>query len=443
MRTTGLAGWSLGVAFAALAWLSSPDRAAAQVPLGSQFQVNTYTPNLQDRPNVAALANGDFVVVWESYVTSNRDGGAYSIEGQRFASDGTALGSEFQVDTETIYNQTPVVAAGASGDFVVVWSSYGTAGGDNSNWGIHARRYASDGTALSSEFQVNTYTTGYQVQPAVAARADGGFVVVWESAGSYGTDTSNSSVQGQRYASDGTAEGSEFQVNSYTTGGQSVPAVASTAAGDFVVTWASPGPGDPFSDSVQAQRFASNGVAQGGQFQVNTYTTGIQFASAIAELPSGDFVVAWESKGSSGGDTSFWSIQGRRYASDGTALGDQFQVNTFTTGYQRGPSVAAVNGSDFVVVWSNLGAYDVRARRYSSDGVAHGSEFHVGYGDGASLASLSNGNFVVGWTGDGSYYGTDDSSSSIQAQRYLPEPDATLALGAGIALLASLWRRRR
>ena len=377
-------GCSLVVALAALVSLLSAAPASAQVPLGSQFQVNTYTPGLQDAPNVAALANGDFVVVWESYVTSNRDGGAYSIEGQRFASDGTALGSEFQVDTETIYNQTPVVAAGASGDFVVVWSSYGTAGGDNSNWGIHARRYASDGTALSSEFQVNTYTTGYQVQPAVAARADGGFVVVWESAGSYGTDTSNSSVQGQRYASDGTAEGSEFQVNSYTTGGQSVPAVASTAAGDFVVTWASPGPGDPFSDSVQAQRFASNGVAQGGQFQVNTYTSGNQRDPAVAAVDGGDFVVAWGS-------------------------GDNFRS-------------------------------DVRARRYSSDGTAHGSDFMVGNAAyDPSLAPLTNGNYVVAWAGYS--YGTD-LDTSIQAQRYLPEPDATLALGAGIALLAGMRARR-
>jgi hypothetical protein len=33
------------------------------------------------------------------------------------------------------------------------------------------------------EFQVNTYTTGSQSDPAVAAAADGAFVVVWESWG--------------------------------------------------------------------------------------------------------------------------------------------------------------------------------------------------------------------------------------------------------------------
>ena len=51
----------------------------------------------------------------------------------------------------------------------------------------------------------------------------------------------------------------------------------------------------------------------------------------MAAAPDGDFVVVWESNGSSGTDTSSWSIQGQRYASNGSTLGAQFQVNTYTT----------------------------------------------------------------------------------------------------------------
>ena len=67
---------------------------------------------------------------------------------------------------------------------------------------------------------------------------NGDFVVVWTSIGSYGTDTSGSSKQGQRYASDGSAIGSEFQANTYTTqsqGSRLGPTVSSAANGDFVV----------------------------------------------------------------------------------------------------------------------------------------------------------------------------------------------------------------
>jgi hypothetical protein len=65
--------------------------------------------------------------------------------------------------------------------------------------------------------------------------ADGDFVVVWHSLGSGGTDTSDFSVQGQRYDAAGSAQGSQFQVNTYTTNVQFAPSVAMDADGDFVV----------------------------------------------------------------------------------------------------------------------------------------------------------------------------------------------------------------
>jgi hypothetical protein len=67
------------------------------------------------------------------------------------------------------------------------------------------QHFASDGSAIGSEFQVNTYTTHSQRSPSVALASDGDFVVVWDSGysnnpGSYGSDTTYTSIQGQRYA---------------------------------------------------------------------------------------------------------------------------------------------------------------------------------------------------------------------------------------------------
>ncbi len=63
------------------------------------------------------------------------------------------------------------------------------------------------GTARADDVQVNTFTTSNQRWPSVALGAGGDFVVVWDSDGSAGTDTWYFSIQGQRYASDGsTAE---------------------------------------------------------------------------------------------------------------------------------------------------------------------------------------------------------------------------------------------
>ncbi len=54
------------------------------------------------------------------------------------------------------------------------------------------------GTSRADDLQVNTYTTGFQRNASVGVDADGDFVVVWESEGSGGTDSSSFSVQGQR-----------------------------------------------------------------------------------------------------------------------------------------------------------------------------------------------------------------------------------------------------
>ena len=78
--------------------------------------------------------------------------------------------------------------------------------------------------AVGSEFQINTYTTGRQLTASVgahlvAADASGNFVVVWQSVGQDGSDDG---IFGQRYDSEGVVLGSEFQVNSYTTNRQYV-----------------------------------------------------------------------------------------------------------------------------------------------------------------------------------------------------------------------------
>ena len=109
-------------------------------------------------------------------------------------------GAQFQVNTYTTnFQEFPSIAADADGDFVVVWMSDGSSGGDTSNYSIQGQRYNSAGSAVGSQFQVNTYTTNYQDFPWVAADADGDFVVVWQSFGSSGSDTSYHSVQGQRF----------------------------------------------------------------------------------------------------------------------------------------------------------------------------------------------------------------------------------------------------
>ncbi len=411
-----------------------PNLAAGQVQGDDQFQVNTYTTDYQGRPAVAVDADGDFVVVWTSLGSSGTDSSGASIQGRRFAPDGSPLGDEFQINTFTSANQTMAAAAmSADGDFVVAWTSRGVGGPDSYLESVQARRYAVDGTPLGDQFLVNSYILNPQRDPAVAADADGNFVIVWTSVGSSGTDQSGASTQGQRYAADGTPLGGEFQVNTYTITYQGAPAVAVDGDGNFVVVWQSFGSAGTDTDrmSIQGQRYAADGSPLGAEFQVNTVTEDFQQYPDVTFTSNGEFLVVWESDESAGTDSSGLSVQGQRFAADGTPLGGEFQINTYTTEGQADVMVAAGADGGAVVVWTSAGSWgtdfsgaSVQARSYASDGQPRSGDLQVNqYVTGSQfrpvVAVEADGHFVVSWMSDGSP-GDDSSSTSIQARLFNP-----------------------
>jgi hypothetical protein len=298
---------------------SPPARAGAQ-PVGSEFQVNTYTTGNQEYASVAADANGNFVVIWQS---DGQDGPSSGVFGQRFDSEGNSLGNEFRVNTYTTGNQrTPSVAADSSGNFVVVWSSDGQ---DGSADGIFGQRYDSAGDTLGSEFQINSYTLAWQQNPVAASDASGNFVVVWQS----GHDGDSWGVFGQRFDRSAVPRGDEFQVNTYTGWHQWFQSVTSDASGTFVVVWQSLLPGSSGYE-VMAQRYDSEGEALGVEFRVNSHATGSQQDPAVASDASGNFVVVWRGAGLFG-----QGVFGQRYDSGGVALGSEFRGEHETLAHLR------------------------------------------------------------------------------------------------------------
>src|SRR5262249_54747835 len=142
--------------------------------------------------------------------------------------------------------------------------------------------------------------------------------------------------------------GTEFQVNTDTTGPQVGPLIASAADGSFVIAWTSEGDGDDYG--MFAQRFDSTGTRQGTEFEVNTYTTGTQgrLPAAIAARTDGSFVVTWPDNSQDG---SGYGIFGQRYDSNGQRAGSEFRANADTSGSQQSPAIATVPNEGFIVVW--------------------------------------------------------------------------------------------
>jgi len=208
-----------------------------QITAQTEFQVNTTTVDRQDNSDVAMDTNGDFIVVWESDL---QDGNSWGIYGQRFNSAGQALGGEFRVNNYTTDKQIdPRVAMDGTGDFDVVWSSFGQ---DGNGYGVYARRYNAAGAALdANEFLVNTTTPNWQYQPDISADKNGDFVVTYSAFGQEGNITKDYGIYARMYKADGSDSGNgEFRVNSITAGDQVTPSVAMDADGDFVVAWTGP-----------------------------------------------------------------------------------------------------------------------------------------------------------------------------------------------------------
>jgi hypothetical protein len=400
--------WSIAVASAATLFFAQMTAfAQSPVPVGTEFQVNTQTIYVQNEPSVAMDSNGNFVVTWYSY---GQDGEGFGIYAQRYNSVGIVQGSEFQVNTYTTSNQIyPSVAMDSDGNFVITWESYGQGG-------IYAQRYNSIGVAQGTEFRVNiTDTTSGESYPSVAMDSNGNFVITWGSE----QDGDGFGIYAQRYNSSGVAQGSTFQVNTYTINNQIYPSIAMDSNGDFVITWSSYGQ-DGSGRGIYAQRYNSSGVAQSSEFQVNTYTINDQNRPSVAMDNNGNFVVAWHSYGQDGNDVGIYA---QRYDNSGTAQGSEFQVNTYTTSTQAFPSVAMDSDGDFDITWSSNdqdgNASGIYAQSYNSSGVAQGIEFKVNTYtvSGQNLPNIAKsnyGNFVIAWHS----YGQDGSDVGIYAQLY-------------------------
>jgi hypothetical protein len=417
------------------------DACRTVAPVGSEFQVNTYATGNQRQGTVAMAADGSFVVVFQS---DGGDGDSGAILAQRFAADGTKTGSELVVNSYTTSSQgSPAVACEADGDFVVAWSSNGSAGTDTDSNSIQGQRFAADGTPIGSQFQINTHTTSSQSGPRIAMCGNDSFVVVWASDEQ---DGHSFGVFGQRFSAKGSPAGSEFQVNTYITNNQTQARVACDADGDFVVTWTchnrdhdGVGGIDP-RNTIYAQRFSSTGTKAGSELQISGSTTVHWQWPAVDMAPNGDFVVTWY-----GYDNPVWNYSTfvRRYAADGTPKAAELMVNdTNPTGSAEGhPSVAVDQHGDFIVVWAEWSGnttarHDILARGFHADGSELFAEWMVNTHTienqdepEIALAGHGMGRFVVIWEADES--AGPDLTDSTQGQLYSYTPASPTVVVAG------------
>jgi hypothetical protein len=146
--------------------------------VGTDFVVTPSDVYGQARPAVAAdPSNGDFLVTWEAHFDN-----VIKILARRFVRDGTAFDTAFVVNTDTLVGtdtlvreESPVATPEPDGVFLIVWTSPT----DGTSLGVFGQRFASDGAPIGTEFRAPSYGVGGQYDASAAPTGGGRSFVTW------------------------------------------------------------------------------------------------------------------------------------------------------------------------------------------------------------------------------------------------------------------------
>ncbi|MCC7259478.1 MAG: FG-GAP repeat protein [Alphaproteobacteria bacterium] len=361
--------------------------------VGGESLVNTYTTLDQDNPALAVLADGGYVVVW---LSDGQDGNMLGVYFQRYSSAGAKVGSETQVNTQTVDDQDVASVSGlANGGFVVAWNDYEASIDD-----VKFRVYDAYGAPVTGELVQGGNTGAY-----VLGLTDGNFMI-----SNHPTIVSSNDIQIGVYDSVGKAVVSMFRANTTTAGVQKYTDMAQLTGGNVVVTWGSSGQ-DGSGDGVYGQIVTTAGVKVGSEFRANTTTAGDQGGDYdeqhVAALSNGGFVVVWDT--SAAQDGSGYGVYGQVFNSAGTKVGSEFQISTTTTGDQWAPKVTGLPGGYFFVVWESLNVDDdaeaVVGQLFDSTGAKVGGERLINQVTDSgqqlpAVTTLPSGKVLVAWYSD-------------------------------------------
>lgn len=213
-------------------------------------------------PSVSGLADGGFVIAWQDYSHAYSDKSGSAVVAQKFDAAGNKVGSEFLVNSS--YNSTqgqPEVQALANGNYFVVWS-------DGSNPDIRGKLFQTDGLQVGAEFVVNDTVSSIQIHPVIDILPNGNVAVAWMDRSKTGTDTSEYAIRTKVFSPDGTVVSPEIIANTTTAQNQAWPGLATLDNGDFVVAWSDKSQtGDDTSGwAVRGQQFTFNAPDASAEF---------------------------------------------------------------------------------------------------------------------------------------------------------------------------------
>jgi hypothetical protein len=314
----------------------------------SDILINTTTAADQIYPQVAALDNDNFVVIWWHSVTAADD-----VKAQIFDKKGNKVGTEFSPSIVTANVQIwPFASSIGSGKFLLAWNDYDGSTRDTAK----ARIFNNDGTPVTGEIICNTYVSGLGDQlytKAFGNPLNGNSVVVWQ------LTPPNFDAKASFLNSSGTITTKDITVNSYLPGDESCPFPCFLTNGNTVITYHSNKNGtyDIFYkiyNSTGTSVIKTDAVA-------NSYIAGTQSMAQCAGLTGGGFVVYFKS--TYWGNTVDFAF--RVFDASGNAVtATDIRLITPTRGVDNWSTVRAMPNGGFMAV------YDMYEPNYSNGDVS-------------------------------------------------------------------------
>lgn len=265
-------------------WMSSADITAEKniyaaiippsrtlpITLDSGFLINVgRETGIQDRPEVVALNDSNFLITWINRATGKIDAAVYDIKG-------AVVRAPFELSTSLAHqnNLSPTfridVTTLANGNAVVAYRT--------DSFDVKFQMVDSGGFLVGGE---QDFDTGTESAASVTALTDGGFVMVTQDA------DAGALMSGRTFAADGTPISSVFNV---FTVGADLPQIAALNDGRFIAVAAAN------DGTVLAQVMFADGAKDGAQFTVSAVNTGLGFGSRpqIATLADGRVAISWQ-----------------------------------------------------------------------------------------------------------------------------------------------------
>ncbi len=338
---------------------------AAGVADGLAFQVNTNITGNQTAPAVAMAEDGRFIIVWQG-ADGLEDGvadGTTDIFAQRFNPDGTRNGSEFQVNHFEGTDQImPAVTMNSAGQFAIAWVSSHqmlTIPELDAEKSVFVQWYDANGVSVGDEVIAHQYVKDAQESPQIGMDAEGHFVVAWQS---INQDGSTWGVYGRQFNNQKVAlTTTEFRINEATDGLQRLVGLGVDADGNFVVAYESTAPenSDGISTDIYRREFLPDGTPNGSENLVNTWTGGPQTLPVVARAATGNYGIFWTGQGFSHID----GVHGRLYdisldddpgQPSRVPVGNQFLVST-TLGFEfSSPAIAVHNDGSYTIAFETF-----------------------------------------------------------------------------------------